>query len=72
MRYVEFLTHLCMAVIAQNKAYVLHLVECTEVYRRNKKLKYDMTFVDDLYGNELAKFGKEIKRLHSIKASQLN
>ena len=55
---MEFLTHLCMAVCAQNKAYVLHLVLCTEFDRMNKKLKCDMTFVEYLYGNQPAKFGK--------------
>ena len=47
-----------MAVITQNKAYALHHVGCTEVDRRNKKLKRCMTFVEHWYGNQLAKFGK--------------
>ena len=37
---------------------VLHFVGCTEVDRRNKNLKWDITFVEDLYGNQLAKFRK--------------
>lgn len=55
---MEFLTHMFMAVNEQNESYVLHQVESFEVDRRNEKFNCDMTFCENLCGNELAKFGK--------------
>ena len=65
MRYVEVLTPLSMAVIAENRPYVQQQFRCTGVDRRYEKLKCDQTLVQNVYGDELAKFGRANQNMTS-------